>query len=81
MTVLDLPFHGVFIRAPLIEEVGDGLEVIAEHDGAPVAVADSRRLALTFHPELSGDDRIHRHFLERMVAPALQAPGLREVAN
>jgi 5'-phosphate synthase pdxT subunit len=81
LDVLDAPFRGVFIRAPLIEHVGDGLDVIAELDGNPVAVGDNRRLVLTFHPELSGDDRIHRHFLERMVDGAAAAPSLREAAN
>ncbi len=68
--VLDRPFRGVFIRAPVIEEVGDELDVIAEIDGAPVVVGDDRRLALTFHPELTGDDRIHRYFIEEIVGAA-----------
>jgi 5'-phosphate synthase pdxT subunit len=72
MDFLDAPFRGVFIRAPLIEDVGEGLDVVAELDGNPVAVSDRRRLALTFHPELTGDDRIHGTFVDDMVAPAMR---------
>jgi 5'-phosphate synthase pdxT subunit len=64
----DLPFRGVFIRAPRIEEVGDGVEVLATIDGEPVAVRQGPHLGLTFHPEMTGDDRIHRYFLEQLVA-------------
>ena len=55
-------FPGVFIRAPLVERTGD-LEVIAEYDGHPVAVKQGRILALGFHPELSGDLRLHKEFI------------------
>jgi 5'-phosphate synthase pdxT subunit len=73
LSVLDAPFRGVFIRAPVIEEVGDGLDVIAEMEGAPVVVGDGQRLALTFHPELTGDDRIHLYFLEQLVVPLAES--------
>jgi 5'-phosphate synthase pdxT subunit len=63
----DLPFRGVFIRAPLIERVGDGAEVIARHDGRIVAVREGDLLATTFHPELTGDPRVHRYFLDRVI--------------
>ena len=56
------PFPGVFIRAPLVEDVGTA-EVLAEHEGRPVAVRQGRVMALAFHPELSGDLRLHREFL------------------
>jgi pyridoxal 5'-phosphate synthase pdxT subunit len=59
-------FPGVFIRAPLVERTGD-VDVIASHDGLPVAVRHGRILALGFHPELSGDLRLHREFV-RMAA-------------
>jgi 5'-phosphate synthase pdxT subunit len=59
-------FPGVFIRAPLVERTGD-VEVIATHDGHPVAVRHGRITALGFHPELSGDLRLHREFV-RMAA-------------
>src|SRR5438034_459340 len=55
-------FPGVFIRAPLVERTGD-VDVIAAHDGRPVAVRHDRILALGFHPELSGDLRLHREFV------------------
>jgi 5'-phosphate synthase pdxT subunit len=55
-------FPGVFIRAPLVERTGD-VEVVASHDGRPVAVRKGRILALGFHPELSGDLRLHREFV------------------
>lgn len=65
------PFPGVFIRAPLVEEVG-AAEVLAEHAGRPVAVRQGRVMALAFHPELSGDLRLHREFL-RLVEEATTA--------
>jgi 5'-phosphate synthase pdxT subunit len=65
------PFPGVFIRAPLVEEVGRA-EVLAEHEGRPVAVRQGRVMALAFHPELSGDLRLHREFL-RLVEGAKTA--------
>jgi pyridoxal 5'-phosphate synthase pdxT subunit len=55
-------FPGVFIRAPLVERTGD-VEVIARHGGHPVAVRHGRITALGFHPELSGDLRLHREFV------------------
>jgi pyridoxal 5'-phosphate synthase pdxT subunit len=55
-------FPGVFIRAPMLERTGD-VDVIAEHDGRPVAVRHGRITALGFHPELSGDLRLHREFV------------------
>jgi pyridoxal 5'-phosphate synthase pdxT subunit len=58
------PLHCVFIRAPRIEEVGEGVEVLARlGDGSAVAVRQGRRLASAFHPELSRDPRFHRLFL------------------
>jgi 5'-phosphate synthase pdxT subunit len=63
---LDSPFHAVFIRAPVISRVGDGVEVLATADEAPVAVRQGKHLGLSFHPELSGDTRVHRLFLERL---------------
>jgi 5'-phosphate synthase pdxT subunit len=55
-------FPGVFIRAPLVERTGD-VEVVASYDDHPVAVRQGRILALAFHPELSGDLRLHREFV------------------
>ena len=56
---LDDPFHAVFIRAPAIDEVGDGVETLASVDGRPVAVRDGPVVATAFHPELTDDSRIH----------------------
>jgi len=64
-------FPGVFIRAPVVEQVGRA-EVLAEHDGHPVAVRQGSVMALAFHPELSGDLRLHREFL-RLVEGARTA--------
>ena len=58
------PFHAVFIRAPLIESVGKGVEVLARlEDGAIVAAREGKLLATAFHPELTEDTRFHRYFL------------------
>ena len=59
------PFPGIFIRAPLIEEVGPGVEVLAAlPDGRIVAARQGHLLATSFHPEIAEDDRFHRYFLE-----------------
>jgi 5'-phosphate synthase pdxT subunit len=55
--------EGVFIRAPLVEEVGEGVEVLAECRGRPVALRQGKYLATTFHPELSGSVALHEYFL------------------
>ncbi len=60
----DSPLEMVFIRAPKIEHVGTGVEVIATEGGDPVAVRQGRVMAATFHPELSEDSRVHRAFLD-----------------
>jgi 5'-phosphate synthase pdxT subunit len=57
----DEPLHGVFIRAPMVTSLGPRVEVLArDPDGTPVAVRQGRVLATAFHPELTGDRRIHR---------------------
>lgn len=58
------PLEMVFIRAPKIERVGPGVEVIATEGKDPVAVRQGRAMAATFHPELSDDPRVHQKFLE-----------------
>ena len=58
------PVHAIFIRAPWIAEHGPEVEVLAAVDGHPVAVRQGDILALSFHPELTGEDRLHRFFLE-----------------
>jgi 5'-phosphate synthase pdxT subunit len=58
------PVRAVFIRAPQIARVGAGVEVLAEHDAKPVVVRHGALLAAAFHPEIAGDDRLHRLLLE-----------------
>ena len=58
------PIEMVFIRAPKIQRVGPGVEVIATEGGDPVAVRQGKVMAATFHPELSEDTRVHRAFLD-----------------
>ncbi|NED16507.1 pyridoxal 5'-phosphate synthase glutaminase subunit PdxT [Streptomyces sp. SID9124] len=62
------PVEGVFIRAPWVESVGAGAEVIAEHGGHIVAVRQRNALATSFHPELTGDHRLHAYFTEMVRA-------------
>jgi pyridoxal 5'-phosphate synthase pdxT subunit len=60
----DQPVRAVFIRAPWIEEVGPGVEVLAEVEGRPVLAREGRFLVAAFHPELTDDTRLHERFLE-----------------
>jgi 5'-phosphate synthase pdxT subunit len=60
----DEPLEMVFIRAPVIERVGDRVEVLAEYAGKPALVQDGKVLAATFHPELTEDATVHEHFLK-----------------
>ncbi|HZB02787.1 MAG TPA: pyridoxal 5'-phosphate synthase glutaminase subunit PdxT [Actinomycetota bacterium] len=69
----DVPLRGedrsvraVFIRAPVVEEVGQEVEVLAELEGRPIVVEQGRLLAAAFHPELAGDGRLHRRLLENV---------------
>jgi 5'-phosphate synthase pdxT subunit len=59
VTGFEEPFPAVFIRAPVIDEVGDGVEVLAAWEGRPVAVRDGPVVGTAFHPELTADSRIH----------------------
>ena len=76
----DIPFadgssdliRAVFIRAPWVERVCAGVEVLATVDTHPVAVRSHTLLATSFHPELTGDHRIHRYFIEEVARPALE---------
>ena len=60
---LDEPFHGVFIRAPIVDSVGDGVAVLARVDGQAVLCQRGPVTVASFHPELSGDTRLHRRWL------------------
>lgn len=76
----DIPFddgssdliRAVFIRAPWVERVGDGVEVLASIENHAVAVRSKTLLATSFHPELTGDHRIHRYFIEEVARPVLE---------
>ena len=58
------PLRGVFIRAPRVTDAGPDVEVLASHDGHPVLLREGRFLVASFHPELTGDTRVHERFLE-----------------
>ncbi|MFG3498530.1 pyridoxal 5'-phosphate synthase glutaminase subunit PdxT [Streptomyces sp. NPDC047928] len=64
------PVEGVFIRAPWVESTGARVEVVAEYDGHIVAVRQGNALATSFHPELTGDHRMHALFVEMVRAAA-----------
>jgi len=71
----DEPLHAVFIRAPLVSDLGARAEVLArDANGAPVAVRQGRVLATAFHPELTGDRRVHRLLVE-MIGRSVGSPG------
>jgi 5'-phosphate synthase pdxT subunit len=62
----DGPVEMVFIRAPIIRRVGEGVRVLGRSDGLPVLVEQGNVLAATFHPELTEDETIHRYFLKKL---------------
>ena len=72
---VDLPFKGIeghlhaaFIRAPLITEVGSDVDIVARlEDGRIVGVRQANRLGISFHPEVTGEDRVHRYFYDALV--------------
>ncbi len=64
------PVHAVFIRAPWVERVGDEVEVLARAGEHIVAVRQGRRLATSFHPEMTGDRRVHRLFVDMVTGRA-----------
>jgi len=69
---MERPFHAVLIRAPWVEKSGSGVEVLARVEGGPadgriVSVRQGALLATAFHPEMSGDDRVHRWFVDELV--------------
>jgi 5'-phosphate synthase pdxT subunit len=59
----DVPLEMVFIRAPIIESAGPGVEILAEYEGRPVLVQKANVMAATFHPELTEDTTVHKRFL------------------
>ena len=69
--ITDPKFRAVFIRAPWIERCGEGVEVLARVEGRVVAVRSNSLLATSFHPELTGDNRIHRYFVDVICREAM----------
>ena len=63
---VDHPVRGVFIRAPVVEEVGDGVRVLARLDGAPVVLEQGNLVVASFHPELVGETRLHEYLLGKV---------------
>lgn len=68
------PFPAVFIRAPWIERAGPGVETLATRDGRGVMVRQRNVLGTSFHPELTGDDRVHAYFLDMLERAPADAP-------
>jgi pyridoxal 5'-phosphate synthase pdxT subunit len=67
------PFRGVFIRAPIVRKVGGGVDVLASFEGNPVLLRQQRLLGASFHPELTGDSRVHRYFISMLEEPQREA--------
>ena len=63
---IDHPVRGVFIRAPMVEEIGPEVKVLATHEGHPVVVEQGNLLAASFHPELIGETLLHEYFLKKV---------------
>jgi pyridoxal 5'-phosphate synthase pdxT subunit len=77
----DEPLRAVFIRAPWVERCGSGVEVLAEHEGHPVAIREGTVLACAFHPELTDDPRVHALFMAMTTAAAERRVGESEEAR
>jgi len=63
---VDHPVRGVFIRAPVVREVGPDVRVLAEHEGAPVVLEQGSLVVASFHPELVGETRLHEYLLGKV---------------
>lgn len=63
---VDHPVRAVFIRAPIVEEVGEGVRVLAEHEGHPVVLEQGNLVVASFHPELVGETRLHEYVLRKV---------------
>ena len=70
--ITDPAVRAIFIRAPWIESVGSGVDVLAEISGHPVAVRQRNILATSFHPELTGDNRVHKYFVDVVCKDAMK---------
>ncbi len=67
MSLFDEPFHAVFIRAPAIIQAAENVEVLATFNDRVVAAKQRNIIALSFHPELTEDRRIHHYFLDDLL--------------
>jgi 5'-phosphate synthase pdxT subunit len=63
---VDHPVRGVFIRAPVVEEVGAGVRVLSEHEGRPVVLEQGNLIVASFHPELVGETGLHEYLLGKV---------------
>jgi 5'-phosphate synthase pdxT subunit len=63
---IDHPVRGVFIRAPRVDHVGEGVRVLADHEGHPVVLQQGRILVASFHPELVGETALHRYVIDQL---------------
>ena len=63
---IEHPVRGVFIRAPWVERVGEGVRILATHEDRPVVVEQDRLLVASFHPELVGETGLHRYLMEKV---------------
>lgn len=70
-TLGDKAFHGVFIRAPIIDQVNPGVDILCRVNGNVVAVKQGKALACAFHPELTDDSRFHKYFLDLITGEAI----------
>ncbi|MEQ1474635.1 MAG: pyridoxal 5'-phosphate synthase glutaminase subunit PdxT [Candidatus Acidiferrum sp.] len=78
-TLKDEPLEMVFIRGPIIDRTGPGVEILARHAGKPAIVQKGNILATTFHPELTSDTTVHAHFLK--LASQLDKPKTVSITN
>lgn len=73
---LDGPFRAVFIRAPKVMRAGEGVQVVASYDDVPVLVRQGAVHVASFHPELTGDSRLHAQFLQSVAGSSDQKPSM-----
>jgi 5'-phosphate synthase pdxT subunit len=74
--ITDAPLRAIFIRAPWVESVDEKVTILATVDGHPVAIRQNNLLATSFHPELTGDNRVHRYFIDSVCKDALKVGSL-----
>ena len=63
------PFHAVFIRAPIIDTTGQGVDIIARIEQGIIGIRSGKHLVFSFHPEIGGDLRLHHLFLDGLLSP------------